>query len=166
MKRRFASRLLSLMLILALLLGMTIPVSAEDEALTYNFDDGMQGWTTLDADGDGHDWVHLSDFSNRYRYYDGLDLPNWAHGDQGGAVLSGSYINGVGPLNPDNYLISPKVNLGGTISFYARGVDASYCNEHLGVYVSTTGTDADDFIQVYEWTIQDGEWNKIEVDLS
>ena len=166
MKRRFASHLLSLMLILALLLGMTIPVSAEDEALTYDFDNGMQGWTTLDADGDGHDWVHLSDFANRYEYYVGIDLSHWAHGDQGGAVLSGSYINYVGALNPDNYLISPKVNLGGTISFYANGVDANYCNEHLGVFVSTTGVNAGDFEKVYEWTIQDGEWNKIEVDLS
>ena len=166
MKRGYVTRLLSVLLVLALLLGMTVPVSAEDDAVTYDFDDGMQGWTTLDADGDGHDWVHLSDFIARYAYYTDLDLSDWAHGDQGGAVLSASYINSVGALSPNNYLISPQVNLGGTISFYVNAVDESFCNEHLGVCVSTTGTDAGDFTLVYEWTVPDGEWNKIEVDLS
>ena len=169
MRNRNLKRALGLLLSLALLMCVSFAASAEEgetETHSYNFDDGMQGWTTLDADGDGHNWVHFSDFPVIYNYYVGLDLSNWIYGGQGGSVLSGSYINSVGELSPDNYLISPQVTLGGSISLYVKGVDENYCNEHLGVCVSTTGTDADDFTVVYEWTIQDGEWNQINVDLS
>lgn len=169
MRNRNLKRALGLLLSLALLMCVSFAASAEEgktETHSYNFDDGMQGWTTLDADGDGHDWVLLSAFPDIYKYYADLDLSDWAYGAQGNSVLSASYINNVGPLNPDNYLISPQVNLGGSISFYVKGVDKNYCKDHLAVCVSTTGTNANDFTVVHEWTIQDGEWNQIDVDLS
>jgi hypothetical protein len=72
----------------------------------------------------------------------------------------------VGALTPDNWLISPYAVLDGTFSFKAIGQDANYCAEVFGVYVSTTGTAPEDFVQVGEDFIATGEWAEYSVDLS
>jgi len=110
---------------------------------TTNFDGDLAGWTTIDADGDGHTW-------NAKSWY----------------VYSESYINNVGALTPDNYLVSPKIRLGGSISFYASGA-STWCAEHFGVAVSTkSNTDAADFTMVSQEWIADSVWTKYTVDLS
>ena len=111
---------------------------------TYDFEDGMQGWTTIDADGDGFNWDMAS------------NLMSGAAGHDGSAdfVFSQSYDNTYGVLHPDNYLVSPQVQLGGQLRFYACAQDASYAAEHFGVAVSTTGnTSASAFTMVQEWTM-------------
>ena len=111
----------------------------------FNFDDGtFQGWTTIDADGDGYSWEQGSEVMGSGNGHDGSsDL-----------VLSRSYINNVGALFPDNYLVSPQVPLGGSITFYACAQDAAYAAEHFGVAVSTTGNvNASDFNTIQEWTM-------------
>ena len=113
--------------------------------VNYNFNNGLQGWTTIDADGDGNDWYCW----NAY-------------------VMSHSWRNNVA-LHPDNYLVSPVVILGGSITFKARAGDNNYAAEHFGVAVSTTGTDASDFTIVEEWTMSAkavGNWYEYTVDLS
>ncbi len=167
MKRMNLNRLFSILLGFAMMLGMIFPVRAANEAepVTYDFDSGLQGWTVLDADGDGHEWVLVSEFGNVYPYYAELDLSAWTRGGTGDALVSGSYYNGVGALSPDNYLISPKVALGGTISFYAYSTDYYY--EQLGVFVSTTGTDPSDFVEVTSWTVDNVQtWAEYTADLS
>lgn len=42
------------------------------------------------------------------------------------------------PLSPKNYLVSPKMELGGAIAFYAKPVDPDYPDEKIGVFVSTS----------------------------
>ncbi len=168
MKRRYLKRLLGVLLSLALLLGTAVIAGAEDgtaESVTYDFDSGLQGWTTLDADEDGHNWVAVSQFKSLYWYYEDLDLSEWIRGGQGDSIVSGSYYNAVGPTYPDNYLISPKVTLGGSFSFYAYSVDSYY--EKVGVFVSTAGTAASDFEEVESWIV-DGykTWTEYTVDLS
>ena len=112
--------------------------------MTYNFEDGtMQGWTSLDADGDGYGW------------YMGSEIMTGQTGNNGSSdfVLSQSYYMGT-ILYPDNYLVSPQVELGGTLTFYACAQDASYAAEHFGVAVSTTGnTDPNAFTMLQEWTM-------------
>ena len=104
-----------------------------------DFENGFGDWTTIDADGDGHTWQMGTSAG-----YNGST----------GYAESESYINYVGPLTPDNYLVSPKIALGGSISFWACGQDASYAAEHFGVAVSTTGnTNASDFTTIQEWTM-------------
>ena len=50
--------------------------------------------------------------------------------------------------------MSPQVQLGGQLRFYACAQDASYAAEHFGVAVSTTGnTSASAFTMVQEWTM-------------
>ena len=50
-------------------------------------------------------------------------------------------------LIPDNWLISPAVELSGdaTLSFWVAGQDHNYAAEHFSVYLSTTGTAISDF---------------------
>ena len=123
-----------------------------------DFESGMEGWTTIDNDGDGYNWVWKTDDA------DGVNLK--AHNDSEGSVGSASYINYVGATEPDNWLVSPQVELGGTFSFWAMGQDASYASEVFGVYVSATGTDVADFVQVGSDFTATGNWEQIVVDLS
>ena len=90
---------------------------------TYDFEDGAQlnDFVIIDADGDGYSW----EFSN---------VKQSAHSGAG-IAHSASYINGVGALTPDNWLISPVVTLGGKLSFWYRGQDNSYSAEVFKVYV-------------------------------
>ena len=81
------------------------------------------GWFTVDYDDDGYNWNATTGF-----------------------VYSESYSNDVGPLNPDNWLITPQVPLGGSVVINAKGQDSSYAAEVFGVYVSTTA------IVEYPWT--------------
>lgn len=115
---------------------------------TFGFDDStLQGWTQIDADGDGYGW--LSSISGGLYYGAGHNPASVIY------LVSGSFTNvGNIPLTPDNYLVSPQVNLGGSISFLARAEDANYAAEHFGVAVSTTGNqNPNDFVTIQEWTI-------------
>ncbi|MBQ5547927.1 MAG: choice-of-anchor J domain-containing protein, partial [Prevotella sp.] len=112
--------------------------------MTYDFEDStMQGWTSVDADGDGRGWMVAS------------ELMSGATGNNGSAdfVFSQSYDNTYGVLYPDNYLVSPQVALGGLVRFYACAQDASYAAEHFGLAVSTTNTNPSSFTMVQEWTM-------------
>lgn len=111
----------------------------------YDFEDSsMMEWTTIDADGDGYDWMMATEaMGSGYGHNGSIDM-----------VLSQSYNNSVGVLYPDNYLISPTMAKYSQISFYACAQDASYAAEHFGVAVSTNGnTNASDFVTIQEWTI-------------
>ena len=119
-------------------------VYGEDNGDAYGFEDGIGNWTTIDADGDGHNWGLASVLEGSYSAHSGNDM-----------VCSQSYIDNVGALTPDNYLVSPQVQLGGSISFWACAQgSADWAAEHFGVAVSTTGnTNASDFTTIQEWTI-------------
>ena len=119
--------------------------------MTYDFENGtMQGWTSVDADGDGYGWLM------------GSEVMTGQPGNGGSTdfVLSQSYYMGT-VLYPDNYLVSPQVQLGGIVRFYACAQDASYAAEHFGLAVSTTNTNPSSFTMVQEWTMtaKGGELN-------
>lgn len=142
----------------------------DDVVLMDDFENGMNNWTTIDADGDGYNWQYNSSFGG--------------HQGSTGIVYSASYDSNVGVLNPDNYLISPMVNLGGTFTFWACAQDANWAAEHFGVAVSTTNnTSASAFMTIQEWTMtakgggetsdfnrkgdrSQGTWYQYSVDLS
>ena len=90
-------------------------------ATRYNFESGeLEGWTAIDADGDGYNWaVGASSKSYSGNY----------------VVFSESFSNDArAALTPDNWLISPLVDLGGFITFMAEGRDASFAEEHFAIY--------------------------------
>ena len=112
----------------------------------YNFDTGFQGWTTIDADGDGHDWIRSSILMAGYL------IPS----HQGIDMLSSQSYDGIdGALNPDNYLVSPLMQFGegAKITFWVAAQDEDYAEEHFGVAISTNGNiNPNDFTTIAEWT--------------
>ena len=86
-------------------------------------------WVNYDNDGDGYVWDiwEITQQDNN-----GEDVGNGSY-----CATSASY-NSTGALTPDNWLIIPNVELGGTLTFVARGQDPSWSDEVFGVFVSTT----------------------------
>lgn len=136
------------------------------ETFLYDFDDGTKmGWTSIDADEDGYQWVSSS---NLYPYYSSGNLNGWGHHASQGFVCSGSIANYIDVLTPDNYLVSPAKGKYSRISFYACAQDTYFPAEHFGVAVSTTSADASRFTTIQEWTMtakSQGNWYEYTVDL-
>jgi hypothetical protein len=110
------------------------------------------GWTTIDNDGDGYMWYHLT--GANFNNHSGV-----------GHVTSASYQGAA--LTPDNWLVTPKAILDGTFSFWAAGQDASYAAEVFAVYVSTTdATSIDNFVKISEDLTATGEMTEYTFDLS
>ena len=109
----------------------------------------MACWTVLDVDGDGFSWTT-----------DVVDS----------VIGSASYINGEGALTPDNWLISPQMQFSTgstyTLSWQTSALDASYYNEHYGIYVSTTGTATSNFTLVQDYTMTSPNVTTMTLDLS
>ncbi len=116
------------------------------------------GWLDVDFDGDTYswdcDWIYP---------YSGAEC-----------AASASYINapGPGPLNPDNWLITPAIDLNGEtdieLSYWIAAQDPLYPSDHLEVWISTSGTTVPgDFTdQVDDYTEIDDIWKERTVDLS
>ena len=114
--------------------------SYPSSTVNYSFEGSLEGWTTIDADGDGNDWALTT------------NLPG--HNASTGCVFSNSYINFFGPVNPDNYLVSPTKAAYSQVTFYACAQDSDHPAEHFGVAVSTgSNTNAADFTTIKEWTM-------------
>ena len=123
-----------------------------DESNVVDFEEGLpEGWTILDDNADGYTWCLTSEIPNTWTYYASVTL-DWYHNGTN-AICCGSYINGVGALTPDDYLVSPLTTIsnGSTFSFWAAATDASYPAEHFGVFVSSNGID--NWSMLDEWTM-------------
>ena len=98
-----------------------------------SFENGIPAtWTTIDNDGDGHNW---SAFNNNSISHSGY-----------GYVSSESFdIQVEEPLTPDNWLITPLIDLQGTMKVWLRAADPNYPDEHFAIYLSTTGNAVSDF---------------------
>ncbi len=120
--------------------------------VTADFEDGEDGFSTIDADNDGNGW----------------ELVNGLKSQSGtNAWSSASYVNNVGPLTPDNWLVTPRALLTGKFSFYACGQDASWAEEHFAVFVTTGDSlNTQSYTQVSEEFVATSEMTKYTVDLS
>ena len=118
---------------------------------TEGFEGGMpSGWTVIDANNDGNTWCLTSAIPTTWTYYASLTLDWYRTGTN--AICSGSYINGVGAITPNDYLVTSQVNIvnGSTFKFWGAATDESYPADHFGVAVSDNGTD---WTMVQEWTM-------------
>ncbi len=116
-------------------------------------------WTNVDADEDGNLWF----------IYSNIDVGSEVAYAGDNSAGSASYVNGVGALNPDNYLITPQVSISSDyVLTYAIGAqDPSFPAEKYSVLVSTTGTDIEDFTdEIHSETLSDGDWHLNEFPLS
>lgn len=145
-------------------IAQKLPNQSGSSSYTYSFTQSLNGWTTIDADGDGNTWYIL----NHLRYP--------GHDGNHGLVTSASWQDDI-VLYPDNYLVSPKIKLDGQITFWANAEDEYYSDEYFGVAVSTSSnTDPSDFTMLEEWEMtasrqlaprrEQGTWYKYEIDLS
>ena len=88
------------------------------------------------------------------------------HGGDGVAI-SASYIDAA--LTPDNWLITPKLDLGGTMRVWLCGQDASWAGEHFAIYLAPVAEIADvsDFtITLVPETVTTGDYTEYTADLS
>ena len=99
------------------------PATPDANTLIWDFEEqsDLNGWNLIDSDGDGYNWE--------------WDNSGAISHSGTGVVMSASYDNTAGELTPDNWLISPEVTLGGTLSFWAVGQDADWAEEKFAVYV-------------------------------
>ena len=118
------------------------------------FEYGLNDWTTIDNDGDGNCWKAME------------NLQELAH--NGEAYMgSASYDNNVGVLIPDNWLVSPLLPLNGVLKVWMKGQDPNDFQEHVAIYVSTTGNALADFTDiVLPETIVTNEYVEYSVNLS
>ncbi len=98
-----------------------------DELANYTFEDGMDGWTTIDMDGDGRNWEHKT----KADYFDGANASS-------GCIASTSYDGG--NIKPENYVISPAIEISGKysdylLSWYVGSNNVYYYQDHYSVYV-------------------------------
>ena len=122
----------------------------DGETLFWDFEDEAQAndWTVLDEDGDGYSWAWIQNENIK------------AHSGSG-VMTSESYINNYGALTPDNWLVSPWIELGGTFGFYACGQDPDWASEVFGIYLYVNM----EWIQLAEYTAT-GNMKAYSVDLS
>lgn len=129
------------MKIIRLVLLLAISVSMYAQLTQFN--EGFEvfppaGWQLIDHDGDGKKWEKF-------------DLPIYVHsGLQCAASFSSDYENSQAPLQPDNYLITPQVQIlnNSVLEFYAGTQSNTYYAEPLEVRLSTTGSNYEDFTTV------------------
>ena len=80
-------------------------------------------FSNMDLDGDGFTWQIASSPSSNV--------------DGSYGIVSESYNNDYGALTPDNWLILSGLEMGGQMTFQARGQDPAYAAENFAIYVST-----------------------------
>ena len=150
-------------LVLTLAISLAFALGGVAQQLSFDFEDGtLQGWTTLDGDGDGHCWEP--------------SIGGMGHNSNGMVMAySKDYATG-DSLAPNEYLISPRLVLNEwpVIHFFVCALDEIYCAEHFGVSISTTVNDDPlAFTLLHEWTLtakdagnRQGNWYEFTVDLS
>ena len=132
-----------------------------------NFDNGtLEGWATIDADGDARNWQNTSEFANQ-----GFGI------DSSFCAASISFDNEIGAINPDNFLVTGRkysIIAGSKLTFSVASQSKDN-PEHYGVAISTkSNTKANDFMVIFEETMPDeensespfGQWYEKTVDLS
>jgi hypothetical protein len=81
-------------------------------------------------------------------------------------VTSASYINYEGPLNPDNWLVTPQLQLQGTMRVWMKSQDGQY-PDNFAIYLSTTGNSVPDFTTtLIGETVAQGDYVEYSADLS
>ena len=149
-----------------------IPVDPFDEAevlKAFDFEADPTDWTFVDKDGDGYTWAWNHNISSWYSADGQPDYDTMAY-EGTGSILSASFINTVGELTPDNWAVSPAIDLseadeGTYFSFFAKGVDSNYAAEHFAIYAGTS-PNPDEMTQISEEFVLTGSWKRYYADLS
>ena len=132
------------------LMYRNVITAAVDFDETYDFEDGtLQGWTTISNDNDNHAWTIQNGTS-------------YAHG--GTKCVYAQYTSSSVGGDANDWLFSPQIPLGGTLSFYAKKSTSG--TDRFQVYVSTTGNNISDFTAISEVITPNSTYDLYEYDLS
>jgi hypothetical protein len=117
-------RLLLISLATCCILGIQAQVHFSDDFSTLN------NWTLVDADGDGEEWF----------LFDNMDA-------QGLHATSASWTSLLGPISPDNWMISIPIDLTAAtapinLDWKVYAQDQAWAAEFYSVYADTTNTTA------------------------
>ena len=126
----------------------------EELVLFEDFEDGLDGWNTMDFDGDGHNWY--STLGTVQSAYEG-----------NGAAASDSWWN-YQALTPNNILYKEVhiPNTGGQLSWHAATQDPHWSAEHYEVYVYTNSGSSWIPTSIFNETLSDDQWVHHTVDLN
>ena len=131
--------------------------NAENTPFYEDFEGDLSAcWANIDNDNDGYTWMSTMDFNGNIPAFSGE-----------GAYISESY-NDAGALNPDNWLITPAINIpstGANLCWWVAAQDADYAADHYEVKVSTNGTSLSNFTSVFNETLTSTEWAQRVVNL-
>lgn len=129
--------------------------------------ESLNCWNFIDADGDGYNW-------DREYWLNSVDTagnPNpQGHNGTFGLAGSASYINNLGALSPDNWMITPAFAIptnaaGYNLSWFVKAQDPNYKDENYTVYIST-GNQISDFTNiVYNGMPSGNAWEQMAVSL-
>ena len=160
------------------ILTLTAESKGNRDTQTYDFEGGWQGWTAIKGStgNSPNNWMHNTEYVG-YTSQGQINLSSAGNNSSAGFMLSESYISATysggsayGAVTPDNYLVSPQIQLGGSITFYAASRMSSYPAEKFSVLVSESGnTNASDFthtLLTVTLTSNTYNWNEYTVDLS
>ncbi len=129
-----------------------------------NFFEGFEagilpaGWVVYDVDGDTYQWENTAINYETFEAHSGVYC-----------MTSASYINGLGALTPNNWLVTPalKVTAESALKFWVVGQDPTmYSAEKYYVKVSTTGNNVADFTTTLHTSVTNENWQEIMIDLS
>ena len=125
--------------------------AANTEVFFYDdFENGLGNWTIYTEGGAPYEegWIPYS-FDEGASYF----------------ATSWSFVNSVGAFAADNWLITPQVDLKGTLAFWVASVDTSYPDSYE-VKLSTTDNEIASFTtELQAMTAAEG-WNQVVIDLS
>ena len=129
-----------------------VPDDKKNYFWDLNDDSQFEGWLALDADGDGYNWgvIAIDEDETDFGFY------------------SASWYSQV--LTPNNWLISPEINLGGELSFDAFSSSSNYPDEVFQVYVLQgefdENTTTEDFEAISEEITSTADITNYKFDLS
>ena len=141
-------------------------LNAKSEMLTWDFEEEAQfnQFTLIDNDGDGYNWQYFN--------YEGETGSHMTPHQGYGNISSASYVNsetgsGGTALHPDNWIISPQVELKGALKFWAAGQDANYAAEVFAVYACVgTPSGIDSFVKISDDITATGDYTEYEFSLN
>ena len=120
------------------------------QVMTFPFEEGFEsttfppaGWTMIDSDGDGYNWLRVT-------------APEYPVHSGNGAVMSESYTLPFIELTPDNYLITPALILPtgtSTLRWHVMTLVNWAPHETYSIMVSTTTHTVEAFTPIFTETL-------------
>ena len=137
-------------------LTKTMQVTIKKIYFLEDCEGSASGWIMVDADGDSYNWVK----NGRSETHSGS-----------GNFASQSWVSGgVGAINPDNWLISPRIGIPADradIDWWEYSPETNDYDEHYGLYISTSAsTNPNDFVLISEYDVPSSKtWRNVTASL-